>query len=188
MKYLSRVVILALAIFSFLYFLEVKEEQQQWESFIKHFYFSIDISIERIDALIEHQPEGEGLERSIANLERGIYTTERLLSHGQAYVDSDIYYGLRLSQPFSSFLYGIKYSRNDTVKLDLPAMEEDEQLDENEIALLITLRDILIEAREAMYSHETGEENPDLSVEEFNEIIKTTFDRDELEIYRDTFK
>jgi hypothetical protein len=188
MKYLFRVVILTLAIFSFLYFLEVKEEQQQWENFITHFYQSISISIERLDAMIEQQPEGEGLERSIANLEREFYTTEKLLVHGHAYLDGDIYYGFHLFTPFSSFLYGIKYNSRGIVRLDLPPMAEDGQLDANEVALLITLRDILNEAREAMYSHETGEENPDLSVEELNEIIKTTFDRDELEIYRDTFK
>jgi hypothetical protein len=188
MKYIIGVTLLITGIFSFLYYQEVKEEQRQWETFINHFYHSISKSKDRLDALIEKQPKNEKLEPRISLLEREISTAETILDHGHSYLDRDIYYGFHLFKPFSSFLNGIKYSSNGTVRLELPPMAEDGRLDDKEVTLLIALRDILIEAREAMYSPVTGQENPDLTVEEFNEIIKITFDRDELEIYRDTFK
>jgi hypothetical protein len=188
MKYIIGVTLLITGIFSFLYYQEVKEEQRQWETFINHFYHSISISEDRLDALIEKQPTNEQLEPRISLLEKEISTAETIVKSGRSYLDGDIYYDHQMFRTFSSFLYGIKYRSNGALKLDLPPMAEDGQLDENEVALLITLRNLLNEAREAMYSPVTGQENPDLTVEEFNEIITTTFDRDVLEIYRDTFK
>ncbi|OZM56777.1 hypothetical protein CIB95_11200 [Lottiidibacillus patelloidae] len=188
MKYIIGVALLITGIFSYLYYQEVKEEQRQWKRFVNHFYHSIDRSLGRIDTIIAEQPKAEQLEQRIALLEKELYTAETTLANGHYFLDGAIYYSYDLFDPFTSFLFGTKTSVNGIVRLELPPMSEDQLLDEDELALLKALRDILKETKDAMYSPDTKQENPELTVEEFNEIITTHLDKDKLQLYKDTLE
>jgi hypothetical protein len=171
---------------SYIIYQQKQEEKQQWSLFMNHFYHSIGRSIQWLDTLIEKQPEEDHLIQVLHSLDKELLTAETILLSGR-YVNRDIYSDHHHFSSFSHLLFGIKHRRNGSVLLDLPPMAIDDKLDDKEVALLKTMKNNLTELKEAMYSPKTKQENPNLTIDAFNQLITTHLKRDAYDIYKQTF-
>lgn len=176
-------IILIFIVISFQYYQEVKEEERQFKTFLNHFYFSVDKSIVRIDRLIEKQPRGDELDESIHELERKLLEADTILSNGRSFLDNEIY-KTRFFLESTYFLYGFRMIGTDS--FEVTALGEDGQLDEEELNLLRTIRKYLAKTKEEMYSSQTKQENPNLTIDEFNEIIRRNLNKRPEEVYKES--
>lgn len=69
---------------------------------------------------------------------------------------------------------------------EVPPFGEDGQLDENELNLLKTMRKYLVNAKEDLYSPQTKQENSNLTLDEFNEIILNNLSKRPEEVYQES--
>lgn len=179
LTYLISIMTIILCVTSYLYFKEYKEEQRQFDLFLNHFYNSLDMSITRIDTLLEGNLEGKELNEAIDRLENDLLKTNTIVDNGYNFLSHDIY-PTNFFQNASSFLYGVKMSG----EFYVPPLSEDDQLDEEELTLLKTLRGYMVDAKNALYSSKTNQENPNLTMSELKEIIITHINKDSIDIYR----
>ncbi|MBH0231425.1 hypothetical protein [Halobacillus yeomjeoni] len=184
--WVAGVVVLTLSIFSYIYYYQdVQEEKKEWKSFVNHFYFSVERSIRSIDAMVEHKPQDEVLKEHIKRLNQELLKADVILEDGNYYVN-DLITKTNYFQDLTLFLYGINL-RGD-IDAEVPPLAEDDRLDEQELKLLRTLKGHLSEAKREMYSKETGQENPDMTISAFNQIVERHLDRFPNEIYLDVYK
>ncbi|WP_062356099.1 hypothetical protein [Bacillus kwashiorkori] len=170
------------AFLSFRYSEEKQANQRHWEVFVNHFYFSLDKTINYFDRLITEQPQADELDILASQLQVQLLLTDQLLADGRYFHNDEI-----LTTTFFKELTDIVSGINSD-SITTKALSEDNMLDENEIALLENVRNILTNAREKMYSSETEQEKNDLSVKELNEIISQHFRYSSIEIYSQTPK
>ncbi|GGM43646.1 hypothetical protein GCM10011351_32030 [Paraliobacillus quinghaiensis] len=172
-------------VLSSIYFQGVQENQRERELFINHLYFSIDGSINRINNLIENKDEEESLERYIYELEKQLLEADAIIRYGNMFADENIY-NTRFFRQASSFLYGVNMTG--AVNAQVSAIGESNQLTENDLTLLNTIKGYLENAKQKMYLDETKQENPNLTIDEINEIIMTDLNNDHVKIYKDALK
>ena len=171
------------SILSSLYNQQVKENEEQRERYINQLYFAIDRSIFRIDTLLENNEDA--LELDIRHLASELSEADAIIRYGNMFLDRDLYRSDFFSHA-SNFLHGVNLTG--TVTAEVPPMGENNQLSEDDLKLLNTIMGYLENAKQAMYSEQTKQENPDLTIEEINEIIMTHLDYSHSDIYKDSFK
>ncbi|WP_062108076.1 hypothetical protein [Bacillus niameyensis] len=144
----------------FKFYDEKAEERRRHESFLNNLYFELMRSVHVIDLTLSFDPEtdaNENLTGLLYSIEDRLQSIELTLKLGQHWVDKDIH-----SARFQlSFLY----------REDIPGFSKDGVLDNSEKLYLETLRDELESIREGMYSEETKQENPNLTIKQLNKLI-----------------
>lgn len=173
--------VIAVAILSYQAIQRSQEKTEQWARFVNHFYFAIDRSIQGLDYLLENEPEGDALNDALHRLERDLLQGDTILSSGKSYLNTDIYYS-HFFREATYFLYGIRMTGDVFAKV--PPMGEDGRLDELEIAILSTLKNRLVDAKQQMYSEERRQEKTDLTLQDVNDVILTYLIDDIPDIYR----
>lgn len=171
-KVIIPILVLVLASFTYQYYQSVQKEQRQWQVFVNQLYFSINSSIDNMDNLIVNKPTNEQLDDALRQLEQDLLRTQTILEDGNMFLDEEIYRPSFFREA-TYFLYGLKLSGK--VSADIPPFAKDGRLDEEEISLLTTLYGFLKSGLEEMHSSETGQENPDIKLNELNRIIMTHF-------------
>lgn len=179
------ILVIILGVISSLYYQGVKEDDRQRQLFINHLYFSIDRAINRIDNLIENKYENEDLENNIRSLEKELLEADAIVGYGDMFMDGDIYRSYFFLHA-SNFLYGVNMTG--TVTAQVPPMGKNGELTESDLTLLNTIKDYLENAKQEMYSEQTKQENPSLTIEELNEIIMTYLNNNHQDIYKDAFE
>lgn len=182
--YISGWLVLILCVLSYLYYIEYKEEQRQFERFVNHFYHYLDSSIVRIDWLIENKPEGDALNEGIHRLERDLLKTNTIVDNGNNFLSEKIY-PTRYFRTASHFLYGYKMT-GDTYFV-VPPLAEDGQLSEKELILMKSIRNTMVDVKETLYSPETGQEDSDITQSDFKEIILNHLKQHASEIYKKAY-
>ncbi|WP_216827386.1 HMG-box domain-containing protein [Alkalihalobacterium elongatum] len=176
--------VLTLLILSYQYYVGVKENDQQWKTFVNHFYFAIDNSIFAIDHLLENEYTSKNLEGKVRKLEKELLRADAIISHGNSFMNNDLYRSNFFLEA-TYFLYGINMTG--TITVELPPMGENGVLEERDITLLRTIRGYLESAKQGLYSEQTKQENPNLTIDEVNKIIWTHLNKDSYQIYKDAF-
>ncbi|KHE73203.1 hypothetical protein [Halobacillus sp. BBL2006] len=185
MAYILGVVLVVLAVGGYQYSKEVREENRQFDYFLNHLYSSVDSSIGRIDYMLKEKPEDEDLVAAVRLLDEDLLKANTVLHSARTFINMEIY-NTYFFLDATNFLYGITSSGEFTFKL--PPISEDGHLGEKEIAILETLRDYMNGTKEAMYSDETMQEDPELTVNKMNEILETHLTQDKVGIYRESLK
>lgn len=183
LTYIIVLFLVVLGIGSYQYYQKVREENRQFDTFLNHFYFSIDHSLTKLNNLLEGEPKHRELEEALRFLEQDLIKTHTIIQNGRDLLDYDI--------PNTYFFYETTYflngyNINDTTDSD--PMSEDGKLDEKEKKILETYSDHLTNAKEAMYSEETMQENPKLSINDVNEIISIYLTQSTEDIYRESIR
>jgi len=173
-----------IVVLGFLYIKDLQEEQRKWENFLNRFDQTLDNSLRRLNHLIEDQPEGDALERGIHNLEKDLLETHYVIDSGDSFLRKGIH-GTTYFREATYYLYGL--SMSGTIDAEIPPLGKDEKLDERELALLTTIRDDIAQAKEEIYSSETNQEDPEVSLRVFNDKILEYVDDNFTDIYRRTF-
>ncbi|MCA0984344.1 hypothetical protein LCL89_09825 [Halobacillus yeomjeoni] len=179
------VIIITLSIFTYHFYQDVQAEENEWKTFVNHFYFSLERSIRKIDYLIEKNPEGAELEQDIRLLNEELLKADGIIDNGRYYVS----WSLGPTDFFeyaSMFLHGLKLTGE--TKGEVPPLAEDDQLDEQDVKLLVTIKEYLAKAKNDMSSKETGQEDPEITPEELNGIIVDHLSRFPEEIYQDAYQ
>lgn len=156
---LSPILILVLSVVAYQHIQNVQEESRDWELFLNHFYGSLDRSITHIDYLLEQNPENEDLNEGIHDLEVYLVRSDEVLNHSQMFLNGKIL--------DSNFFQS-------SARIIQPIVE-DNVINDKEAEALNELRSKMADAKQEMYSEETGQENPELELEAFNEIVLTFF-------------
>ena len=178
------VLAISLGVFSSLYYQELKEDERKRELFINHLYFSIDSSLYNIDNIMEAK-DGNERESYIRILEKTLLEADAILRYGNMFINKDLYRS-DFFRHASNFLYGVNLTG--TVNAQVPPIGENNQLTESDLKLLYTIKGYLENAREEMYSEQTKQENPNLTIVELNEIILIHLNNYHHEIYKDAFR
>ncbi|MFA9558254.1 hypothetical protein ACERII_13180 [Evansella sp. AB-rgal1] len=179
------ILVIFLGVFSSLHYFGVKEDERQRQLFINHLYFSIDNSIYYIETLMENNNGNESLEYYIRALEKNLLEADASIRYGNMLMDSKLYPS-DFFRHASNFLYGV--SMTGSVTADVPPMADNNELTEIDLALLNTIKGYLENAKQEMYSEQTKQENPSLTIDELNKIIATHLNNHHSEIYKDAFK
>lgn len=150
--------VIAVVIMGIFLYEEKKEEARQYELFLNHFYHELDMTISSIYSVLTLEPElrkKEGILTEILYLiEKRLERTGLQLEAGNYFVNSEI--------------------RTETIYFihrGIPSFGEDGEIDETEKEYLKNLKNELELIRKGMYSKETGQENSNLTIEEFNELV-----------------
>lgn len=176
---------ITLCVSSYLYFKEYKEEQRQFDLFLNHFYNSLDMSITRVDTLLEGKLEDEELSEAIGRLENDLLKTNTIVDNGYNFLSHNIY-PTRFFREASYFLYGYKMSGD--VSFYVPPLSDDGKLDKEELTLLKTLKGYMVDTKNALYSSKTNQENPNITMSELKGIIIAHINKDSTEIYQDAYQ
>ena len=177
------ILLIVTSILSSLYYQQAKESEEQRERYINHLYFAVDRSIYRMDMLLENNEDS--LENDIRNLATELSEADAIIRYGNLFLDRDLYRS-DFFRYASNYLYGVNMTG--TVTAEVPPMGENNQLSEGDLKLLNTIKGYLEKAKEAMYSEQTKQENPNLTIEELNEIIVTHLNYHHQDIYKDAFQ
>lgn len=154
--FLLVVISIALVITSVQLYRAKQENKRQYKTFLNQFYFTLDETIESVDYILDEESlEGDDVKDALARVAQDLDATQLALDAGSRYVDHDIYAieSIFRRQPISQF------AMNDEL------MTEEEQYLKN-------LKSDLSAIHEALGLDETRQENPHLSVDEFNNFIK----------------
>ncbi|GAB3790258.1 hypothetical protein [Virgibacillus kimchii] len=130
-----------------------QESQRQFESFLNQFYFKLESTISSLDSVLEQQLEGNDLERALLQLDRDLEQAALILNAGNLFVDRAIGSHIFSNHPINHFA-------------------DHNTLTDEELHYLENLKKDLETIHTGLYSYETGQENPNLSVHRFNDIIK----------------
>ena len=140
-----------------------QEEGSKYESFLNAFYFELSRINQVIDLTLTAEPE-EGIDEK-QRLSSLLYSIDNRLERivliidlGNRWVDKDIYSNRFHLSVFNNREY-------------LPGFAADGILDNDERLFLETLRSELESIRSGMYSEETKQENPNLTIEQLNKLI-----------------
>ncbi|RPF52232.1 hypothetical protein [Aquisalibacillus elongatus] len=176
MNKLSKILLVAMAILVIAFgiiFNQYKqvldERERQWERFLNEFYFALDVAIRSIEAVLnnEDQIEDQRLEEQLNELSTYLIKSGTILEAAQDFHDHDI----RNTQFFQVAADSIPT----VAELKGESPLDGDSLYEQERELMKFIHITLTEGKQLLYSEETGQENPNLSVDEFNEIIQGHF-------------
>src|SRR5690625_412232 len=132
---------------------EKKENKKQYQLFLNRLYVTVGSSISQIDHVLREVSEGRELERSLLRIEHELEKVENLLDSGRLLASLEIGHTQIFSQhPIVQF-------------------SDDDKLTKEERQYLKDLKEDLQSIRIGMYSEETEQENPNLSMEAFNDIL-----------------
>ncbi|TFB19546.1 DUF1741 domain-containing protein [Filobacillus milosensis] len=131
---------------------EKQEDEEQFESFLNEFYHHLDLTLMAADNILESPEDIEDWDYHLKKLRHHLDQTSLVLETGNRFIDWDI--------QIESYFF--KYVSN---------FSADDEPTEEQLAELENIRDALQYMKDGLYSEETGQENKDLSIDQFNEII-----------------
>jgi hypothetical protein len=154
-SFLLVILSVALIITGFQLYQNNQESQRQFESFLNQFYFKLESAISSVDSILEQPSEGNDLEQSLLQLDRDLEQTDLILNAGYRLIDREIYGHTFLfsNHPINHFA-------------------DNNRLTEDELNYLEDLKKDLKTIQMGLYSDETGQENRNLSIQRFNDIIR----------------
>lgn len=177
--------ILALGIVSLQYYQEIKENQRQYELFLNHFYFANVNLIQDIEALLDSKPQNEELDYMVYKLEKSISTVETILGD-RFFVNEEIL------EPFFYRNARLIITGFAGASFKFSPLNEDKKLDNDEIILLETLKKYLNGVVHDITSPDVGKgilkENSNLTIDEFNKILRNNLPQNPEYIYREVYK
>ncbi|MET3683467.1 hypothetical protein ABID56_001562 [Alkalibacillus flavidus] len=145
---------------------DASEDQRQYELFLNHFYHDLDMTIASIESLLDRYDESEGeidrLDDRLSVINTRLEKAGTRLDSGDLFLDSSI-------RDAPRFFYHREVYR----------MGADGELRRDEVDQLQALLDELKTLADGMYSEERGQEDPDLAVDQFNELIRQLTRNDE---------
>ncbi|MEN2766067.1 hypothetical protein [Ornithinibacillus xuwenensis] len=166
-NYILLISVILVVIMGILLFQEKKESNKQYELFLNHFYHELDLSISSVDTVLSLTPETkkkeEGLTEILYQIEKRVERTGLILETGNNLLNNEI-----------------RTETNYFIHRGIPGFGEDGEIDESEKEYLKTLKNELELIRKGMYSEETGQENPGLTIKQFNELIFKVTNNSEL--------
>jgi hypothetical protein len=175
-KFMSiAIVILAIALFvSISKINESKDERQrQYEIFINHFYFSITDSLDTLDRIIEFHDlpsVRDNLEDELNRFREQMQKADYILFYANVFNNNDIHY-FRYFSHMNFMTDGLQSSSNNRDPVIVPPFAEDGVIDETELAVLKWIKEDLDTLQQSLYSEERKQEDPNITIEQFNEIV-----------------
>jgi hypothetical protein len=149
------------------------ERQRQFETFINHFYFSITDSLHTLDRIIEfhHLPSIlDNLEDELNGFREQMQKVDYILYYGNVLNNNDIYYSRYFSH-MNFMTEGLHSTSNNRDPVIVPPFAEDGVIDEAELAVLKWIKEDLDTLQQSLYSEERKQEDPNITIEQFNEIV-----------------
>lgn len=151
--YLLIIISFALIITGTQLYQEKQESKRQYESFLNHFYFELTSAIQSLQSVLEQPLEGKDLEQALLHVEQDLERTDFMLEAGSYFVDRDIgHTSIFSNHPINQFA-------------------DDHTLTNEEVHYLENLKKDLDSIQMGLYSDETEQENPNLNIHAFNDII-----------------
>src|SRR5690625_2996069 len=132
---------------------EKQESQRQFESFLNQFYFKLESTINSLGSILEQPLIENHMEQALLQLDRELEQTDLILNAGNLFVDREIGSFIFSNHPINHFA-------------------DNSTLADEELSYLKDLKKDLETIQMGLYSDETGQENSNLSIHRFNEIIK----------------
>ncbi|UCZ54867.1 hypothetical protein LGQ02_09030 [Bacillus shivajii] len=133
-----------------------KEYESQYESFLNRFYFNLSDAKAELDVILTDDIEGEHLKRSLIVVESKLNELYAILDLGNATVNR----GIRKQDTFLQYSNTVSnFAENDT----LTTIEED---------FIEGMNKVLTVVENGLYSEKIGQEDPNLTIDEFNNILK----------------
>jgi hypothetical protein len=153
--YLLILVSLALIITGVQLYQENQESKRQYDLFLNQFYHKLESAMSSLDTVLEQPLEGNDLEQALQHFEKNLEQTDLVLDAGGRFVDRQIYSHMSIfaNHPINQF-------------------SDNNMLTDVELQYLENLKKDLETIQTGLYSDETGQENPNLSVHRFNDIIR----------------
>jgi len=129
---------------------EEEEDRNQYEGFLNRFYMELSPTIDTIEWLLSNEKDktDEAYQTRVSILETRLAKLYTILDVGDATLTYDIHHN------FTFALYA-----------------HYEDINEKNKKYLKELKEVLLFVQKEMYSEETRQEDPNLTVEEFNQII-----------------
>ncbi len=153
--FISILLLVALIISTVKWNQEYKEDKRAYEHFLNRLYFNIHSTINGIDAFLEEQTQGV---YALHQISLDLLETHKTLE------DADLFLNMSINYYDELIVYGVWEVNSIINRDDIVSIEEKEYLR--------NLRDTLAGIQEDMYSEQTGQENPNLSIDELNKIIE----------------
>lgn len=180
-KLLIAIVFLILLVYCWLFYQERAENDRQRQIFTSTFHENVFATLLEVDRTLE---SGENnLSSNLAELEKRLIKVDLTLYLGRFIMDDSVYY-TPYFEMLNKIIYGIQ-ATGPTAKISIPPFNEDNRLDETEIRYLQLLKDELTMISQAMLNEGTKQVRADISIEEFNEILKPIiYDPDVISFHR----
>ncbi|QGT98801.1 hypothetical protein SYNTR_0208 [Candidatus Syntrophocurvum alkaliphilum] len=155
--YLIIILLFTTTISGFMLYQEKKNNQWQYEGFLNRFYFELMDTISLIDSTVSKDLDEDRLTKNLININNNLERLHLSLDIANRSIHTDIRRHTRLfaHHPVTQFA-------------------ENGQLDEDEKRYLLGIKEFLESIHKGLYSEETNQENPNISIEEFNEIIENS--------------
>src|SRR5699024_2630970 len=152
-NYLLVIIFIALVITGVQLYQERQEDKRKYEWFLNQFYFELTSSVQSLQTVLEKPLRGKGLEKALLLVERNLERTDSVLDSGSNFVDQNIgHTSIFSNHPIMQFA-------------------DDNTLTNEEVRYLQKLKKDLDTIQTGLYSDKTGQENSNLSVRAFNDII-----------------
>lgn len=153
-NYLLIILSFALIITGVQLYQEKQESRRQYELFLNHFYFELTSAIQSLHSVLETPLEGNELEQALLHVEQDLERTDFMLDAGSHFANRNIGHASIFS--------------------DHPIMQfaDDNTLTNEEMRYLENLNKDLDTIQTGLYSDETKQENPNLSIHAFNNVIR----------------
>ncbi len=144
------------------------EYKRQYQTFVNHFYFSINDAISSIDNLVNY-PNGN-VDVNLSRLKERLQKVDYILFYGSFFVDREIYY-YKYFEDMQFMINGLHLTVNNRAPVEVAPFGEDGIVDEEEILYLQLMKNDLEQILNGLYSEETRQENPHITIKEFNRIV-----------------
>ncbi|QOY35192.1 hypothetical protein AWH56_021205 [Anaerobacillus isosaccharinicus] len=166
------IVFLTMALFATGYSVYKQKQAYQlsYEIFLNHFYHVVDDTIHIIERMIESPDDEEFLQMSFNQLQERLQKADLILYYGNVFVDRDIYYYFYFKN-LQYMINGLQSSSNNRSTIYVPPFLEDGKLDEVELTILELHKNDLEKIRTGLYSEERRQENPTISISNFNQVV-----------------
>ncbi|MCP8616838.1 hypothetical protein [Salirhabdus salicampi] len=174
--------VIAIVIAGYLLYKEHKENQVQYERFLNHFYHHLESVVFHIEKLMEANPSGDELKERMYRLKERLDRIDQVYKAGHLFVDQDIRYTSYFSE-MAFVTTGIRMTVNNEGPFIITAFAEDTRLSEKEMYYLTLLKSDLASMKQSMYSEETKQENPNISIQQFNELVTDVAYQDPYDFY-----
>lgn len=161
-----------------------QEENRQLQTFLGHFYFHVSDDLRLIEKLIEERPTDQELKDLIDYLDYKLSITDQML-FDSSYILQGIAYR-SIFREMSDLLVGYSFtsvSQSGSNTITVPPMGIDGKLNDHELRILNSMRDILHKVINTIIVPETGTLDPNFKPHYLDDLLIQFHVR---EIYWDT--
>ena len=148
------------------------KQNKHLELFLTIFILQLIEWYEDIDEIIDNNEDIDTLVFNFNRLHEHMQKADQLLYYSSAFINKEIYYYFYFKN-LDFMVHGLASSTN-----YVAPFLEDGKLDEVEIAILEWVKQDLENIRQGLYSEETRQEDPKISIDKFNEITTAVIMKD----------